>query len=126
MSQSTSTSHSYVFLCLLECHQVASSPGPLKGESPGDELLVVTSSNLSQLKLHYSDLCNHKIRYMHNYLHSNLYVCQSSCVECNVCTIHYSFMQNLDIVRAAQNGSLQDVCDALNEGVHVDTTNEVC
>ena len=35
-------------------------------------------------------------------------------------------MQNLDIVRAAQNGSLQDVCDALNEGVHVDTTNEVC
>ena len=73
---------------LLECHRVASSPGPLKGESPGDNLLVVTSSNLSQLKLHYSDLCNHKIRYMYNCLHSNLYVCQSSCVECNVCTIH--------------------------------------
>ena len=35
-------------------------------------------------------------------------------------------MQNIDIVTAAQNGSLQDVCDALSAGVHVDTTNEVC
>ena len=63
---------------------------------------------------------------MHHYLHSNLYVCQSRYVECNVCTVHYFFMQNMDIVTAAQNGSLQDVCDALNAGVHVDTTNEVC
>ena len=43
-----------------------------------------------------------------------------------MCTVHYPFMQDIDIVTAAKNGSLQDVCDALSAGVHVDTTNEVC
>ena len=74
----------------------------------------------------HSDLCNHKIIYVHHYLHSNLHLCRSRYVECNVCTVHYPFMQDIDIVTAAKNGSLQDVCDALSAGVHVDTTNEVC
>ena len=35
-------------------------------------------------------------------------------------------LQEMDIVKAANDGSLERVSGALRAGVHVDTTNKVC
>ena len=45
---------------------------------------------------------------------------------CMVYCVCLSFLQMMDIVRAAALGSLQVVCDALEAGVPVDTTAKVC
>ena len=51
------------------------------------------------------------------------------CGFCTVVTVYaYLGLQEMDIniVKAAEAGSLELVCQALKAGVPVDTTNEVC